>query len=307
MTPLRPAFSVYRQSLALLNGVLGDWLHRRGNPLALNMRLSGRPKSTTDSRTRVCVLVHGLTETSNSWDYPGRRELDYGTLLAQFEGFSPLYLHYNSGLGLQENGNQLAGVLEQLVTQWPVPIEQLVLIGHSMGGLIIRCACEQGQAHKQSQTAIEAQETHWLDHISDCIYLGTPHLGAPLARLAQSSAEWLQRQTFVPLQMTGEFIDTRSSGIRSLTTGAWPPLTPPQLLPGMRHFAASGSLHPASGARTDEIPGDALVPRSSARGPVSPAWGLTGLAHFPGVGHLRLAHHSDVYLQIAQWCRHGSA
>ena len=291
MSQLRPAFSFYRQSLALLNGVLGDWLQQRGSPLALNMRLSGHP-DPADCRRRVCVLVHGLTETSSIWDYPGRRDLDYGTLLAQLEGFSPLYVHYNTGLGLSENGELLAANLERLVEDWPVSIDQLVLIGHSMGGLIIRAACEHG--HETDGT--------WLGSVTDCIYLGTPHLGSPLARLAQHGAIWLRQQELVPLQVIGEVLDIRSTGICNLTTGAWRPLAP-SLLPSMRHFAVSGSLHRLSNARTDEIPGDALVPRSSACGPLTPAWGLAGQAHFPGVGHLRLAHHSDVYLQIAQWCR----
>lgn len=290
----RPEFSLYRQGLAFLNGILGDWLQDRGSPLSLNMHLSGRPGADEQCRSRICVLVHGLTETSNIWDYPQRRDLDYGVLLAEFEGFSPLYLHYNSGLGLQANGEALSLQLEQLTDRWPVPIEQLVLIGHSMGGLIIRCACEHGRAGAAP----------WLAYVSDCVYLGTPHLGAPLARLAQNGATWLQRQTWVPLQLAGELLDTRSTGICNLTTGSWAPLSPLSLVPGVRHYAVSGSLHPMSNACTDEIPGDALVPRSSARGPDTEAWGLTGSAHFPGVGHLRLAHHSEVYRQIAQWCRH---
>jgi pimeloyl-ACP methyl ester carboxylesterase len=296
LSQLRPAFSLYRQSLALVNGVLGDWLHRRGSPLALNMRLSGRPEVADDCRRRVCMLVHGLTETSSIWDYPQRRDVDYGALLAQCEGFSPLYVHYNTGLGLKENGERLAENLERLVDEWPVPIEQLVLIGHSMGGLIIRSACELGHA--------DNAPCPWLQSITDCIYLGTPHLGAPLARLAQHGALWLRQQELVPLQIVGEALDVRSNGICNLTMGAWDPLAPPSLVPGIRHFAVSGSLHRRSSARTDEILGDALVPRSSARGPQTPAWGLVGQAHFPGVGHLRLAHHSDVYLQIARWCRH---
>ena len=297
MEPNRPAFSAYRQSLALINGILGHWLHQRGSPLALTMHLSGQPSAAKHCQRRVCVMVHGLTETNSSWDYPGRRDVDYGSLLAQFEGFSPLYLHYNTGLGLQENGDNLARTLEQLVHDWPVPIEQLMLIGHSMGGLIIRAACESAQA----------RNADWLATVSDCVYLGTPHLGAPLARLAAQGALWLRRQELVSLQLVGEVLDIRSTGICNLTTGAWSPATPPALLPGIRHFAASGSLHKASTARTDEIPGDALVPRSSARGPNTPAWDLAGEAHFPGVGHLRLAHHSDVYLQIARWSRHDAA
>lgn len=290
----RPSFSLYRESLALVNGLLGDWLHRRGSPLALNMYLSGKPKASEHCQGQICILVHGLTETSSIWDYPRRRDIDYGALLAQFEGFSPLYLHYNTGLGLRENGELLANQLEQLVQEWPVPIEQLCLIGHSMGGLIIRAACEIGHG----------LEKPWLNAVSECIYLGTPHLGAPLARLAHQGAQWLRRQELVPLQVAGEVLDIRSSGICNLTTGCWDPLSPPVLVSGIRHFAVSGSLHTASNARTDEIPGDALVPRSSARGPHTEAWGLSGEAHFPGVGHLRLAHHSDVYLQIARWCRH---
>ncbi len=294
MSTPRPSFSLYRESLAIINGLLGDWLHHRGNPLALNMYLSGKPKTDAQCQRKICVLVHGLTETSSIWDYPKRRDTDYGALLARFEAFSPLYLHYNTGLGLRENGELLAAELERLVQDWPTPIDQLCLIGHSMGGLIIRAACEAGRSEQKP----------WLASVSECVYLGTPHLGAPLARLAHQGAQWLRRQELVPLQVAGELLDVRSTGICNLTSGCWDTLSPPTLVNGIRHFVASGSLHVASNARTDEIPGDALVPRSSARGPHSEVWGLAGEAHFAGVGHLRLAHHSDVYLQIAQWCRH---
>lgn len=291
---LRPAFSLYREGLALVNGLLGEWLCRRGSPLALTMHLSGRPASADQCQRRLCVLIHGLTETSSIWDYPQRPDLDYGVLRAEFEGFSPLYLHYNSGLGLKENGRNLAIELEQLVQEWPRPIDQLVLLGHSMGGLIIRFACDHGRN----------VGTAWLEAVTDCIYLGTPHLGAPLARFTQSSALWLRNQKLAPLQVMGEFLDIRSTGICNLSTGCGSPLVSPTLIPGIRHFAVSGSVFSWSDPCTDEMPGDALVPRSSARGPDDTAWNLNGEAHFPGIGHLRLAHHCDVYRQIAEWCHY---
>jgi len=59
-------------------------------------------------------------------------------------GYSPVFLRYNTGLHVSVNGRTLAEILELLQDQWPVPITELVLIGHSMGGLVARSACHYG-------------------------------------------------------------------------------------------------------------------------------------------------------------------
>src|SRR3954471_17419693 len=136
-----PAPNTLRGSLALgaLNGAVGDRLAESGNPLALDMTLQGGGDSP-----RVAVFVHGLCETDDAWALFGRHP--YGARLEEELGYTPLYLRYNTGIHISDNGRRLARLLEETVESWPVPVEEIALVGHSMGGLVARRACHYGGA-----------------------------------------------------------------------------------------------------------------------------------------------------------------
>jgi pimeloyl-ACP methyl ester carboxylesterase len=162
--------------LAVLNGVVGDHLVATGNPLAIPMRLrrGGRPLALTPKALkaaypraggRLVVLVHGLCANDLQWSRNGH---DHGAALEADLGFTPLYLHYNSGLHTSENGRALTGLLEDVVAHWPSRVQQLVLLGHSMGGLVVRSACAQAAGQR------------WRRALTHLFTLGTPHHGAPL-------------------------------------------------------------------------------------------------------------------------------
>jgi hypothetical protein len=201
--------------LAALNGVLGDTLHERGNPLALAMRLrhAGQPLELTREALRrafphatgkLVVLVHGLCMTDLQWSRHGH---DHGAALARDLGYTPIYAHYNTGLHISTNGRELATQLEQLITAWPVPIDDLVLLGHSMGGLVARSACH---------AAEDAGHT-WRAQLRSLICLGSPHHGAPLER----GGAWVDlllglSRYSAPLARLGKI---RSAGITDLRFG----------------------------------------------------------------------------------------
>lgn len=137
-------------ALGILNGAIGDYLCRTQNGLALPMEciLEGRAVALDrdslraaypEATPRVAVLVHGLMGTEAAWTFPDGT--DYGTLLQRDLGFTPVYVRYNSGLAIPDNGQALCALLDQLVANYPVPIEEILLIGYSMGGLVIRSAC----------------------------------------------------------------------------------------------------------------------------------------------------------------------
>jgi len=97
---------------------------------------------------------------------------DHGAALARDLGYTPLYLHYNTGLHISTNGRAFADLLQMLVAEWPAPLEELVIIGHSMGGLVSRSACYYGAFNGHD----------WLRHLRKLIFLGTPHHGTPMER-----------------------------------------------------------------------------------------------------------------------------
>jgi pimeloyl-ACP methyl ester carboxylesterase len=145
-----------RYIMAVLNGVHGDMLHRELVELALPMSLrhEGRDLAVEagalaaaypDATARLAVFLQGLVQTEDAWrskalQHYGDRSVTYGTLLRRDLGYTPVWLRYNTGLHVSANGRRLAGLLGRLVDAWPVPVEDMAIIGHSMGGLVARIA-----------------------------------------------------------------------------------------------------------------------------------------------------------------------
>ena len=229
--------------LAALNGVLGDYLAERGNPLALPMTLQ-----RTGPGTRLAVFVHGLCMGPRGWLRDGH---DHGVALARDLGYTPVYASYNSGLHISTNGRALAAALDSLA-----PFDELVLIGHSMGGLVARSACEHGGA--------------WRAKLRAVVALGSPHHGAPLER----GGNWLHLLLGVSRYSApfGQLARLRSAGITDLRFGSvrdgdWEGRDRfahggdrrlPLALPDVACFALAGRLGTSSS--------DGLVPVASALG-----------------------------------------
>lgn len=176
----RPSTPEREALLAGLNGILGDHLAAAQNPLAIPMclRRRGRPLQLQRERLaaaipqasgKLLVLVHGLCMNDLQWT---RRRHNHGAALAAELGWTPVYLHYNSGLHVSTNGRAFAALLEDLVAQWPAPVKELAIIGHSCGGLLARSAHYYGHAARY----------RWPKYLRWLVFLGTPHQGSPLER-----------------------------------------------------------------------------------------------------------------------------
>lgn len=303
--------------LAALNGVLGDHLAATGNPLATAMTLrtggralplqaDGLARAIERPSSRLIILVHGLCMNDRQWQRNGH---DHGAALAGAHRANALYLRYNSGLHIASNGREFAGQLERLVRFWPVPVRELVIIGHSMGGLVARSACH----------CAEQEGQVWLRHLRHLIFLGTPHLGAPLER----AGHWLQRLLEVspytaPLARLGSI---RSAGIMDLRHGVLVEGTVGAAggkrergaaathlpLPGrVRCHAIAASTQARPGANLARLRGDGLVPVASALGQhADPARSLAlpaGQRHICfGVDHLGLLDSREACERMRQW------
>ena len=175
------------RGISVLNGVVGDYLDRNRNGLAIPMTFvqDTQPLVLTASALRAAqpaltgklvILVHGWCCNEEVW----RSREDgatYATRLQHDLGFTPFAVRYNTGMPVADNGAAFAPLLTALVDAYPRPIDDIVLIGHSMGGLVIRSACQFG---------LEANAV-WLSRIRHAFYLGTPHDGADLERFAQGA------------------------------------------------------------------------------------------------------------------------
>jgi hypothetical protein len=303
--------------VAALNGVLGDYLAATANPLATPMafRLDGRPlvlqtsaleSSLPSAGGRLLVLVHGLCMSDLQWLRDGH---DHGAALARDLGFTPVYLHYNSGLHISTNGRAFAQQLERLLEQWPHQVERLVLLGHSMGGLLARSALHYAQ-----------QANHrWASRLDDLVFLGTPHHGAPLERAGNWVDTVLGGTPYAaPFARLGK---VRSAGITDLRYGSlvdedWlgrdrfrraPDARQHLPLPEtVRCYAAAASIGQRRGDLKDRLLGDGIVPLDSALGQhPDPARALVfapgrqWIAY--GTSHLELLSRADVYAQLRHW------
>jgi pimeloyl-ACP methyl ester carboxylesterase len=254
---------------AVLNGVWGDHLAESGNPLSISMRfrLGGRPLESPPpgAGPRVVVLLHGLCMNDLQWQ---RRGHDHGRLLASL-GWTPVYLHYNTGRHISLNGLALAERMETLLQAWPVPVHEVALVGHSMGGLVARSAC-----HVAQQRGLR-----WLDRVSSLVCLGTPHHGATLERGGHllDLALGVHRHA-APFARLGR---ARSAGITDLRFGnlqdadwqgrerhhqAHDDRQPVPWPGGVTPYLVAACLCERADTRRARLLGDGLVPLASALG-----------------------------------------
>ncbi len=296
---------------AAVNGLIGDRLRDEGSNFAFDMsvRVDGRDvaldrgglaaayPSATD---RVVVFVHGLSENEAYWrraarprtearrERPDRRS--YGDRLVD-DGWTPVYVRVNTGLPIAENGVAMAALLDRVVQAWPADVRRLALVGHSMGGLILRAAC----------AVTTDSESPWTDLVTDVVCLGTPHLGAPLERVVNRGVSALGRlPESAPL---GRILEYRSVGILDLRHGLARDV---QNLPNARYRLVAATLTRSPRSVTAGTIGDYLVPYASAMG--RPRRGEemfpgAETLHVPLADHFDLLNHDDIYAAIQTWLR----
>ena len=312
-------------AISALNGLVGDHLERNGNGLRTRMEFRHEGRSVAlDAETlrrtypgagpKLAVFVHGLACNEQVWRFYseelyGDRETTYGSLLEQDLGYTPLYLRYNSGLHVSENGALLAEKMEELVRAWPVAVEEIVLVGHSMGGLVARSACHDGKQRRNG----------WIGSVRHIFCLGTPHLGAPLEKLGNVMGWALNVSDLT--RPIANIVNGRSDGIKDLRFGYlveedWRGRDTDALLEDNRHdipFLDSAAHYFVAATVTESprdprgfILGDLLVrfPSALGRG-VQPArrvsFRAANKSHLGMTTHLRLLNHPAVYDQIRFW------
>lgn len=249
-------------------------LRHQGRPIAVD---PDRLRDTyPDASGRITVFVHGLVDTEAVWFARPQRPQDEGGHdipalpdVAAAAGVTPVLVRYGTGRAIGRNGADLAELLEGMVAAWPVPVTELVVVGHSMGGLLMRAAC--ATAHERGH--------RWQDVLTDIVYLGSPHLGSWLEKVTNVGTWAIRRSSrAAPI---GTLIDGRSRGIKDLRFGTlvedgWGDSPIDDLLTGLvedapwaadvTHHLVVGRLRPDERHPLNLVFGDALVRSSSASG-----------------------------------------
>jgi pimeloyl-ACP methyl ester carboxylesterase len=310
-----------RAVVGALNGAWGDMLHQRHSVLEtpMSLRRGGRDVALDeatlarvfpDATGRLAVFAHGLGETDDAWRLRAARHAPYGDRLRSELGYTPLYIRYNSGRHISDNGRRLAELLQELTANWPVEVAEIALIGHSMGGLLARSACHY------------AEPGSWREQVRHVFMLGTPHHGAPLERAANAACHAISR-----LPETRAFaapLRIRSAGVKDLGYGYvvdedWDGHDPDALwqntgtqvpfLTSANHYFVCATVSRQADAPAGRIIGDLLVLPASA-------WSHDGhgermrfpvdrYSHIGGAHHLGLLNHPAIYDQIRRWITTG--
>ena len=310
--------------LAALNGVLGDQLEQNHNPLAtpMTLRYQGRALNLNalpampDATGKVLLLIHGLCMNDLQWT-PGEPDVDEkpvadiaATLAAEL-GYTPVYLRYNTGRHTSQNGRELAALLGQLLAHWPVPVKELTVVVHSMGGLVIRSALHNAQQ----------QPLHWPQQLKNIVFLGTPHHGAPLERAGNWIDVVLGTTPFSkPFAKLGQL---RSSGITDLRYGHvqdadWqgqdrfkrkPDSRQPLPLPdGVACYTVAATTAAKRRPLAERVIGDGLVPLPSALGQHTDprhqlAFAKANQAIVYRTNHMEMLHSPEVARQVVHWLK----
>ncbi len=309
--------------LAALNGILGDHLLANGNPLVIPMSLRYRGKaldwqalpSMPEATGKVLLLIHGLCMNDLQWQAQDNEHVaNHGDTLASILAYTPVYVRYNSGLHVSQNGRELSAHLEQLLAHWPVPVEELTVVAHSMGGLLIRSA-----VHYARQ-----QDLRWPERLKSIVFIGTPHHGAPLERAGNRVDALLGSTPFTaPFARLGKL---RSAGITDLRYGFlvdedWHGRDRFKRQADTRQrmhlpervacYAIAATTAAKRSLLADRLIGDGLVPLHSALGQHTDARRNLGFAKasqriFYRMKHIELLTSPDVTQQILKWLTPGT-
>ena len=338
-------------SRSVLNGIVGDYLAKENNPLAIEMAFYhyGHPvilnKTLAHQLTfpankpltnKVVVLIHGLTNLETIWNFktdlnaqqitqtlqdtPSEQttdskpltseniELDnYGLRLQRDFGYTPLFLRYNTGLPIKENGQNLSNLLTDFIEFYPTQVDELVLMGFSMGGLLSRSA----------QKIANDNNLAWLERLTNCYYIGTPHEGSPLEKIGYITSSIVKAVPLNYVNQWADWIDLRSQGIKDLKDGLLDlnntsnstqnnepdpykqSVKCGSFVEHAQHHFISGGVSENKYSVANKLVGDTLVRHSSAH-PISAPDNAKN-SHFEGITHVPLAHSDKVYQQIKQW------
>ncbi|SMB97692.1 PGAP1 family protein [Hymenobacter roseosalivarius DSM 11622] len=306
-------------TLPVLNGAIGDQLAERQDRRAiqLSFRQHGVDVAVADLRLsgesqKTVVFLHGLMGDEMIWQSGMPDTPRYGPLLQREAGVRSLYVRYNSGLHISKNGQLLNTLLSELFETHAEAIGELVLVGHSMGGLVIRSAGYYGARKGQGKAP-------WVTSLKSVFLLGVPNDGSFLEQNSHLTSVLLRKINVAPTRFLSKAMDQRSNGIKDLRY-AWlidedwqnprandifAPRTVVPPLPGVHYHVLVGSLLKTLGSALDHYFGDGLVGGGSAIGrtfgdPALPAGSMVTTTVFSQQSHIGLLSNPEVYQYLRE-------
>ncbi|MBK9733814.1 MAG: hypothetical protein IPO92_02105 [Saprospiraceae bacterium] len=305
---------------SIINGVFGDKIEHTSLGIIMGFYLKNKPiildkKAMLEYTggvqekitSKICILIHGLTNNESTWSFKDKS--DYGLMLSRELSFTPFYVRYNTGLHISDNGKNLSDIIETLCKNYPVPIDEISIIAHSMGGLVTHSACH----------LAKTQDLFWTKKLRNVFLLATPHLGSFLEQFANITTNILDKIPNWPTRMVGRAINMRSAGIKDLRFGYiteedWKNKQPDSLLSntkkpvskleGVNYFVIYGILPRKEKHWLGNVFGDVLVTAKSATGRSYDNSGFNFREEhhfeFPKTNHATFTSNQAVYKKILE-------
>ena len=302
-----------------INGFWGDYLVRKNSRLDLGMTLRHHGRHLPATRDafaaafpspshKVCIFVHSLAATEWLWSlsaeaHYGDPDVTFGTRLRDDRGYTPIYLRYNTGRHISENGKALAKLITEALDAYPVPIDEIALVGHSMGGLVARSAAHYAREHDEP----------WVDRLRHVACIGSPHLGAPLEKAVNVLTNVLRKVDAAGAQVPVELLDARSAGVKDLRYGyitdeEWAGKDPDEvfadarrnvpLVDGVGYYFLAATISRDREHPLGQLLGDLMVRLPSASGQHPEHARRIHFSDgrvFSGMNHIHIANHPKVY------------
>lgn len=291
LTGSEPVPDAWLDVQSALCGAFGHLFAASRGGFSLPMSLQRREPARPDGP--LILFLHGLCMNERAWRKPSHEQ--FVAWAQRSLGAGVAHLRYNSGLRISRNGALLDALLERELCE-----RELILVGHSMGGLVALSALHQAAGRGR----------RWPERVTRVACLGSPHEGASLERLGNHANRLLRVSPWTrPFMRLGNL---RSDGIRDLRFGHvleedWRDRHPddPRRVPSRvglsahaDHLFLAAALSPAG--RVDPR-GDWLVPVESALASNLHPAQAARRELIPGLDHLGLLADERVYQALRRW------
>jgi len=295
--------------LPVLNGLIGDKFPENKSNLSIKMafRQDGQDSKVDDilnwtdftDKIDIYIFMHGLMDDETTWFISGDK-MGYGDLLSSQLDITPLYVRYNTGLHISDNGKKLNNLVDDLFEKYKDKIKSLNFIGHSMGALIVRSAMYYANRNRKA----------WINSVNNVVLLGAPNEGTNFERFGHLTTIILKNIFSFHTKLIAKIIDERSSGIKDLRWGFiveddWKNPDKASLIPkktfvppykNVKYFIVAGTIANDSNSFIGTYFGDGLVTPGSAKGVgFETANRNITFKIFSEKGHVKLVNDEDVY------------
>jgi len=229
----------------------GLWIARSGFARQSLMTLVGRGEvlekprvylmQPYDPKRRVIIMLHGLASSPEAWINVANEVLGDETLRKNFQVWQ---VYYPTNAPLAFNQNSIRKAIEQTLKAFDPEgthraSEDVVLIGHSMGGVLARLLISESgdrfwdpivaaydlKGARKKEVQKKLKDFAWFEpmpEVSRAIFIAAPHRGTPFAE--NHFSRWFASIIKLPVSMLGRvteiaqlLVDPSSANAAALT------------------------------------------------------------------------------------------